>query len=307
MVRQSGTGVAIDGPVVPCSLVVMHLYARVNILEGKAVRLPRGDIEDAIFLDADPVERARGWVAKGADRLHVVDLDAAAHGDYRNRALIRDLIDAADVPVQVGGGVRSPQEVDRLIEAGAHRVVMGTVAIIDQVLFWDLCRDHPGRIVVSLDVRDDEELAIRGWTINSGSYLEEALIELSSAGAAGFMLTEVGRDALEEPPNFEALRRTLSIVDEPVIAAGGVRNVDDLRELKALEVNGRQLTGVVVGREVTAGRFTVEEAAALVRRRRTSTGPWTFDELKVRLGQFRETGDEADDVDSFLGWLADHG
>lgn len=284
----------------------MHLYARVNILEGKAVRLPRGDIADAIFLDADPVARAQGWISKGADRLHIVDLDAAAHGDHRNRGLIRDLIDSVDAPVQVGGGVRSSHEVENLLEDGATRVVMGTVAIVDQVLFWDLCRDHPGRIVVSLDVRPDEELAVRGWTTNSGRYLEEALIELSSAGAAGFMLAEVGRDALEEPPNFEALTRTLSIVDEPVIAAGGVRNTEDLLELKALESNGRQLNGVVVGREVTAGRFTVEEAAALVRRGSGSRGPWSLEDLQTNLGIYQESAAESfdpSDVEAFLAWL----
>lgn len=287
----------------------MHLYARVNILEGKAVRLPRGDISDAIFLDADPVERARGWVAKGADRLHIVDLDAAAHGDYRNRPLIRDLIDAVSVPVQVGGGVRSPQEVSRLLDAGADKVVMGTVAIIDQVLFWDLCRDHSGRIVVSLDVRPDEELAIRGWTVNSGRYLEEALIELSSAGAAGFMIAEVGRDALAEPPNLEALRRALSIVDEPVIAAGGVRDLDDLRTLTGLEVDAKRLAGVVVGREVTAGRFTVEDAAALLLRSgRPEPGPWTLEDLRLALSQYSQHAKpgtaEATHAEAFVDWLA---
>lgn len=288
----------------------MHLYARVHILEGKAVRLPRGDIADAIFLDADPVARAQGWTAKGADRLHIVDLDAAARGDHRNRGLIRELIESVDTPVQVGGGVRSAHEVEELLEDGADKVVMGTVAIVDQVLFWDLCRDHPGRMIVSLDVRPDEELAIRGWTTNSGRYLEEVLIELSSAGAAGFMVAEVGRDALEEPPNFEALRRALSIVDEPVIAAGGVRNTDDLRELKALEANGNQLSGVVVGREVTAGRFTVEEAAALVRRGAVARGPWSLDELQAGLNRYQDTVAESFDpagVESFLAWLTKQG
>lgn len=283
----------------------MQLYARVNILEGKAVRLPHGDVSDAIFLDADPIERARGWIAKGADRLHVVDLDAAAFGDYRNRGLIADLIDAIDEPVQVGGGVRSAHEVERLLSGGADKVVMGTIPIVDQVLFWELCRDNPGRIVVSLDVRPDEEIAIKGWTTNSGTYLEEALIEMSSAGAAGFMLTEVGRDALEEPPNFDALRRTLTIVEEPVIAAGGVRNIDDLLDLKALESNGKQLSGVVVGREVTAGRFTVEEAAALVRRR-SDLGPWSLNQLHSGLVRYTEAGGETSDpksVEAFLEWL----
>ena len=283
-----------------CIFTHESIFSRVRLFACPAVTF------QTRFLDADPVARAQGWVDKGADRLHIVDLDAAARGDHRNQELLRELIQSVDCPVQVGGGVRSSHDVERLLAVGAHRVVMGTLPLVDQVLFWDLCRDNPGRIVVSLDVRRDEELAIQGWTTNSGRYLEEALIELSSAGAAGFMVAEVGRDALTEPPNFDALRRTLSIVDEPVVAAGGVRNTDDLLELKALEANGNQLSGVVVGREVTAGRFTVEEAAALVRRSPASRGPWSLDELKTRLDQYQDSAAESFDgssVEAFLAWL----
>ena len=133
----------------------MDLYARVNILDGKAVRLPKGDVTDAIALDADPIERALGWVAKGANRLHVVDLDAAAYGDYTNRPLIADLVDAVDVPVQVAGGIRTPAEVERMREFGAWRAVMGTTAIEDQVVLWEICRENPDFIAVGLDVKPD--------------------------------------------------------------------------------------------------------------------------------------------------------
>ena len=244
----------------------MDLYARVNILDGRAVRLPRGDVATAISLEADPIARAEGWVEKGADKLLIIDLDAAAYGNYGNRPLIGELIAAVGVPVIVGGGVRSTREVVNLLEAGASLVTMGTVALVDQVLFWDLCRDHPGQIMVSLDVKPDEELVMRGWTEHSGKFLEEALVELSSAGAAGFMIAEAGRDALHEPPNHAALKLALetSTPDEEVVAAGGVRNLDDLEDLSQIETGDRRLGGVVVGREITEGRFTFEEAKAIV-------------------------------------------
>lgn len=242
----------------------MDLYARVNILDGKAVRLPKGDVTKAIALDADPVERARGWVSKGANSLHVVDLDAAAYGDYTNRPLVERLISEVDVPVQVAGGVRTQAELERLLEYGAWRVGMGTVAIEDQVMIWDLCRDFPGKIVVGLDVRPDEELAIRGWTVNSGRYMEEVLIELSSAGVAAFMIQEAGRDALEQQSNLGILRRALGMVAEPVIASGGARDLEDLQHLVDLENDGRRLDGVIVGREITEGRFTMEDARKLL-------------------------------------------
>ena len=106
----------------------MNLYARINILDGAAVRLPRGTIDEVIHLDADPVDRAKGWVDKGADRLHVVDLDAAIYGDYKNRPLIREIIAELDVPVQVAGGNRTPLEIDRLLDVGAWRVAVATLS-----------------------------------------------------------------------------------------------------------------------------------------------------------------------------------
>ena len=261
-----------------------------NILEGKAVRLQRGDIREAIPLDADFLSRARSWVSKGADLLHIVDLDAAAYGDYRNRALIRELIEELDIRVQVAGGVRSPREVASLVNAGAWRVVMGTAAIENQIMVWDLCREYPDKIVVSLDVSEDEEIATRGWTENSGRYLEEVLIEMSAAGAVAFAIAEVGRDALEQPPNLAALERTLSIVDEPVIAGGGVRNLDDLRELLNLEVDGKRIDGVIVGREVTAGRFSIEDAAMLVGSHfAAADGPWSAGDLRSALDRYRQS------------------
>jgi phosphoribosylformimino-5-aminoimidazole carboxamide ribotide isomerase len=281
----------------------MDLYARVNVLDGKAVRLPRGELSGAMPLD-DPVERARGWVARGADLLHIVDLDAAAYDDYRNRDLIAEIIASVSVPVQVGGGVRSPKEVERLLDAGAWRVTMGTVAIIDQVLLWDLCREHPGRIVVSLDVRPDEEIAIKGWTSNSGRFLEEVLIELSAAGAAGFMVAEVGRDVLLEPPDYDSLRTALSMVEQPVIAAGGVRDLADLKALTELEVAGRRLGGVVVGREVSAGRFTIEQAAALISGVDGAGGPWDAMSLRAAARRYgRVAGSNGGAVEEFVAWL----
>jgi hypothetical protein len=146
------------------------------------------------------------------------------------------------------------------LESGAWRIVMGTAAIENQIMVWEMCRDHPGKIVVSLDVRANEEIATRGWTQNSGRFLEEVLIEMSSAGAVAFLVAEAGRDALTEPPNLQILSESLATVEEPVIAAGGVRDLEDLRKLMLLETSGRHLAGVVVGREVTAGRFTIDEA-----------------------------------------------
>ncbi len=262
----------------------MDLYARINILGGLSVRLPRGRLDDAIALDNDPIGRAKSWVEQGAEILHIVDLDAAAYGDYRNRNLIDRLVSEVTVPVQVAGGVRSEGEAVRLIENGAWRIVMGTAAIENQNMVWDLCRDNPGKIAVSVDVHNDEEVVTKGWTQNSGRYLEEVLIEMSSAGVVSFMVSEAGRDALEDPPNFQIMAEALATVEQPVIAAGGVRDLEDLRTLVRLEAAGRHLDGVVVGREVTAGRFTLEEAKSVIAGVGPLRAPGGIEATRVRVG-----------------------
>lgn len=242
----------------------MDLYARVNILEGRAVRLGRGSLDDVTSLDADPVNRAEGWVDKGVDYLLVVDLDAAAYRSYRNRPLIDRMLDSLDVPVVVAGGIRSEREAARLIERGAWKVTMGTAAIEMPTMVWDLCRDYPGRMMVSIDVLENEELVTRGWTSNSGRFLEEVMLEMASCGVSGFFVADAKRDALTEPPDVEILRTALEYVDEPVIASGGVRHLDDLRMLNSIDMGGRALAGVVVGREVTEGRFSIGQAKSVL-------------------------------------------
>ncbi|MEX1134355.1 MAG: HisA/HisF-related TIM barrel protein [Acidimicrobiia bacterium] len=262
----------------------MDLYARINILGGLSVRLPRGRLDDAIALDNDPIGRAKSWVEQGAEILHIVDLDAAAYGDYRNRDLIDRLMREVTVPVQVAGGVRSEGEAARLIENGAWRIVMGTAAIENQNMVWDLCRDHPDKIAVSVDVQKDEEVVTKGWTQNSGRYLEEVLIEMSSAGVVAFLVSEAGRNALEDPPNLQIMAEALATVEQPVIAAGGVRDLEDLRTLVRLQAAGRHLEGVIVGREVTAGRFTLEEAKSVIAGVGPLRAPGGIEATRIRIG-----------------------
>lgn len=238
----------------------MKIYGRVNIFEGRAVRLPHGDLSEVISLDADPIERAMGWVHKGCERVLVVDLDAAIRDTGTNWDLLLELARTVDARVTIAGGARSMSKVGQLLDAGAWRVGIGTQALLDQTFTYDMCRRHPGRIVVTFDVDADEMVWIQGRTLRTETTLEEGLIQMQASGAAGYMIAEVGRDALTEPANLEALTTALATVDVPVIAAGGVIDLDELRRLDRLEVDGDRLDGVVVGREVTAGRFTIEEA-----------------------------------------------
>ncbi len=243
----------------------MKIYGRVHILDGKAVRLPKGDLSEVISLDADPIERAMGWVHKGCERLLVTDLDAAIKNDTRSHDILIELVREVDARVTVTGGARSKAHVGSLLEAGAWRVGIGTQALLDQTFTYEMCRLFPGRIVVTFDIDEDERIWVQGRTLQTEIELEDALLQMQASGAAGYFLAEVGRDALSEGPNIEALEIALGMVDVPVVAAGGVRDLDDLRRLDALEVGGDRLDGVIVGREVTAGRFTIEEAIETVR------------------------------------------
>ena len=259
---RSSTGGRTDRRV---SSTPMDIYGRINILGGRSVRLPAMDVTEAIILDNDPLNRAKSWVNQGADYLHVVDLNAAALADYQNRPLIDAILTELDTPVQVAGGVRSHLEAARLIQNGAWRVVMGTAAIEDQIMIWDLCREYPGKIAVAIDVRPDHEIVTQGWNERSGRYLEEVLLEMSSAGVAAFLIAEAGRDPLAQPLDLDIYAEALELVPEPVIVAGGVGTVEDLRTLTRLSVGGHKLNGVIVGREVTVGRFSLAEAKKTVK------------------------------------------
>ena len=141
---------------------------------------------------------------------------------------------------------------------------MGTAAIEDQIMIWDLCRDYPDKMVVSIDVRPDQEIVTQGFTERSGRYLEEVMLEMSSAGVAAFLVAEAGRNPLTEPLDLDIYAEALELVPEPVIVAGGVGTLEDLRTLSRLSVEGRKLAGVIVGREDTVGRFSLPDAKQTV-------------------------------------------
>jgi phosphoribosylformimino-5-aminoimidazole carboxamide ribotide isomerase len=222
------------------------------------VRLLRGDFAAETVYDADPVAVARRFEADGARWIHVVDLDAARTGEPANLATVAAIASAVTCPVQVGGGVRSPEAASALLDAGVTRVVVGTAAVEHPELVDELCRDHPARIAVGLDARG-QEVAVRGWVEGSGTDLVALAQRFAASGVAALVVTEIGRDGTLEGPDLAQLRSVLAAVDIPVVASGGVGTLDDLRALDALEVNGRRLVGAIVGKALYEERFTVTE------------------------------------------------
>ncbi len=228
------------------------------------MRLAQGDFGRETVYGADPVARARAFEASGAPWLHVVDLDAARSGAGANRCVVAEIVQAVSVPVQAGGGVRSMQDAAELIEAGVARVVVGTAAVLQPTLVSEMAQRWPGRVAVGVD-HFEGEVRLKGWEERSGHRVEQVVAGLVDAGAAAVVVTEISRDGLMVGPDLAGYRALLGDVQVPVIASGGVGSLDDLRKLAWLSVDGRHLAGVIVGRAVYEGRFSVADAVASCR------------------------------------------
>ena len=235
----------------------MDLYPAIDLLDGRAVRLYQGDYARETVYNDDPIAQAKEFAAAGARWIHVVDLDAARTGAPRNRDVIAAICDAVDVPIQTGGGVRSEAAADALFDLGVTRVVLGTAALEDPELVRLLASRHP--VAVGLDARG-REVAVRGWEEGSGQDLLDVARGFADAGVEALIVTEIGRDGTLEGPDLDGLGEVLEATELPVIASGGVGSLADIVALNALRSAGRRLSGVIVGRALYEGAFTLSDA-----------------------------------------------
>lgn len=235
----------------------MIAYPAIDLKDGACVRLLRGDMAAATRYNDDPANQARVFEDAGFRWIHVVDLDGAVGGAPRNAEAVRSILEATSLPVQLGGGIRDMAAVDRWLEAGASRVVLGTVALRDPATAREAARRHPGRVVAALDTRDGR-VAAEGWTSEGEATAGEAAMRLE--GVAAILHTDIGRDGALEGPNLEASLELARVAPAPVIVSGGVASMDDLRRVRAAE--GR-LEGVVIGRALYDGRVGLAEAARM--------------------------------------------
>jgi phosphoribosylformimino-5-aminoimidazole carboxamide ribotide isomerase len=236
----------------------MHLYPAIDLREGRCVRLWQGDYGKETVYGDDPVAQARSFAEAGAHWIHVVDLDAARTGVPENRDIVAAIAQAVDVPVQSGGGVRTEEDALELSDLGVARVVIGTAALEDP----DLVASLVGRVAVAvgIDARGDD-VAVRGWTEGSGRTPAEVARSFAEVGVSAFVVTEIARDGTLGGPDLEGLAALVAATDVPVVASGGVGSISDLEALAALEVDGRRLSGAILGRALYEG--TVELGAAL--------------------------------------------
>ncbi len=236
----------------------MILYPAIDLLDGRCVRLYQGDYDQDTVYNDDPSAQAAAFVAEGASWLHVVDLDAAKSGLPTNRDVIGQICAAVDVPVQVGGGVRSVAAAQALFDLGVSRVVIGTAALENPALVGELAAKGC-RVTVGIDAHGGD-VATHGWTERSGRSVVEVAASFADAGAEALVVTEISRDGTLEGPDVEGLSELLSITAIPLIASGGVGRLDDLVALRAVRSGDRTFAGVICGRALYEGAFTVSQA-----------------------------------------------
>ncbi len=241
----------------------MRLYPAIDILEGGAVRLRKGDFAASTLYESDPLDAALKWVGDGAQWLHVVDLDGARAGAPVNLDQLRRIASDGGVPVQYGGGLRSAADVAAALAAGAARVVIGTAAFTDpEMLAAALASEDPERIAVGVDVRGGL-VATHGWLQTSEIRAHEAFARLRELGVRRFIFTNIDHDGMLDGANREEVERVAGEVGEGgLIFSGGIGTIEDLRGLRALraELSLEGLEGVIVGKALYEGRFTVAEA-----------------------------------------------
>jgi phosphoribosylformimino-5-aminoimidazole carboxamide ribotide isomerase len=239
---------------------VFDVFVAVDLSGGSVVRLLRGDPSAATVYSDDPVATAVSWERRGARWLHVVDLDAALGTPTSNTALVRGILDAVSIPVQVAGGVRSHEAVAEWLDAGATRVVLGTRAL-DEAFLVEAVARHGEGIVAAVDARDGM-VQVAGWQASSALTTGEVLSRLAAAGTPRVLFTDIGQDGTLEGPNLPAISEVLAATPMGVIASGGVAA---LRDVEALQSLGHpRLEGVIVGRALYAGALRLEDALGKV-------------------------------------------
>ena len=245
----------------------MLLIPAIDLKDGHCVRLKQGDMEQATVFSEDPAEMARHWLAQGARRLHLVDLNGAFAGKPKNELAVRAIIQAVrdyaiandvdEIPVQLGGGIRDLDTIERYLDGGLSYIIIGTAAVKNPGFLHDACSAFPGQIIVGLDARDGK-VATDGWSKLSGHEVLDLAKKFEDYGCEAIIYTDIGRDGMMGGVNIEATVRLARSMTIPVIASGGVHDIRDVEALCAVQDEG--IEGVICGRSIYEGTLDLREA-----------------------------------------------
>lgn len=235
----------------------MLVIPAIDLKDGKCVRLYQGDMHQATIYSDDPVAAALRWQDEGAERLHVVDLDGAVSGAGVNTKVIRQICKTISIPVQVGGGIRNLEAVERLFFLGVHRAILGTVAYSDPAVVAAACQRFPGKVTVGIDARNGK-VAVQGWTEVTALEAIALAMQCAGLGASEIVYTDIGRDGTEKGVNIDATVAMAEAVPLPIIASGGVASIRDIQRLA--QYTGKGIKGVIVGKALYTGAVNLSEA-----------------------------------------------
>ena len=240
----------------------MIIYPAIDIRGGRCVRLTEGRFDaETVFAD-DPAEMALKWAGLGAEFLHLVDLDGALAGEGKNVPVIERILRSVSIPVQLGGGIRNLETIEKLLSLGVNRLILGSAAVKNPQLVEEACKKYPGHIAVGIDAKNGD-VAIEGWGKGSGVAATELAKKMAAYGVETIIYTDISRDGMLSGVNVEATAALARACGVPIIASGGVASLEDIRRVKAVESDGVQ--GCIIGKAIYTGAVDLKAALALAK------------------------------------------
>ena len=236
----------------------MKIFPAIDIKDKKCVRLVKGDFDNKTEYEMSPIDQAGKYKDHGFKNLHIVDLDGALTGETVNLEIVREIVTKFDLKIEIGGGIRNFESIQKYADAGVEKVILGSAAIKDKNFLKAACEKFPNQIALGLDAKDGY-LSVSGWKENSNQLILEYLKEVNDYGASRLIYTDINRDGMKQSPNFEETAKIANTSNCPVIISGGVSSIDDIK--KAKEFNNKNIEGIIVGKAIYDGDIKLDELA----------------------------------------------
>ena len=234
----------------------MKIFPAIDIKDKKCVRLVMGDFDNKTEYEMSPIEQAHKYKDYGFKNLHIVDLDGALTGETVNLDIIQEIVKKFDLKIEIGGGIRNLESIQKYTDVGVEKVILGSAAIKDKNFLKDACQKFPNKIALGLDAKDGY-LSVSGWKENSNQSTLDYLQEVNDYGASRLIYTDINRDGMKQSPNFEETAKVADTSNCPVIISGGVSSINDIK--KAKELNNKNIEGIIVGKAIYDGDIQLEE------------------------------------------------